>query len=287
MNEIRPERIANKMRMLRADPTYASHCFLLVEGTTDRKFYARFVDDTCQIVVANGKEQVIAVMSVLDSDGFTGAVAIVDADFDPLEDSQPTSENIFQTDTHDLETLLIQSPALDKLLCEYGSEEKLEDKDVRSILLACGKPLGYLRWVSLREPCNLKFDGLRYDRILDKETLAIDTRQLVQTLYDRTEAKDRTCTLTELHTAMQELQSDTHDPWYVCCGHDLVRILSVGLRYLVGSCNATDVAPENLERSLRLAYEPIYFLATRLYQALRDWQQHYPTFTLLKASISG
>jgi hypothetical protein len=260
----------------------------LVEGNSDKKFYTRFVDDTCEIVVAHGKEQVIAVMSLLDSGNFTGAVAIVDADFDPLEDSQPTSEHIFQTDTHDLETMLIQSPALDKLLREYGSEDKLKDKDVRSILLACGKPLGYLRWVSLRESCNLKFEELKYDKILDKETLVIDdTQRLVQTLYDRTPAKDRTCTPATIHTAMQELQSDTHDPWYVSCGHDLVCILSVGLRELFGSCKAQDVIPENLGKSLRLAYEAAYFVATRLYQSLRAWQQQYPTFTLLKASISG
>ncbi len=85
-------------------------------------------------------------MEILNKENFQRILAIVDADFERLE-CLPNVPNLILTDTHDLETMLIQSPALDKVLAEIGSEEKITKfgKDIRSVLLQAGKPIGYLR----------------------------------------------------------------------------------------------------------------------------------------------
>ncbi|WP_310429004.1 DUF4435 domain-containing protein, partial [Chamaesiphon sp. VAR_48_metabat_135_sub] len=119
-----PDRFANEIRQQRS--TFKGS-FLLVEGSTDKVFYERFTDcDRCKLRVVSGKPSskklVIRVLEILDEDNFPGVLGIVDADFDrclsPLLDRSP---NLILTDTHDLETLIIQSPALDKLLLEFGS----------------------------------------------------------------------------------------------------------------------------------------------------------------------
>lgn len=51
----------------------------------------------------------------------------------------------------------------------------------------------------------------------------------------------------------------SHDDWCTGCGHDVIGILSIGLRKAIGSSTAGAVSPDILERSLRLAYERAYF----------------------------
>jgi hypothetical protein len=60
--------------------------FLIVEGYTDSNLFKRFINkDKCQISVADSKSNALQVLSILDGAGFRGTLAIVDADFDLLE----------------------------------------------------------------------------------------------------------------------------------------------------------------------------------------------------------
>ena len=79
-------RLANKIRMLRSQQTSAC---LILEGTTDKKFYQNYGVDSqnCHIEIAGNKENAVQAIAVLDKDNFTGVLAIVDADFDRLEGS--------------------------------------------------------------------------------------------------------------------------------------------------------------------------------------------------------
>ncbi len=89
-------------------------------------------------------------ISTLESNNFSGALAIVDADFDVVGNSTTLSHNLLYTDTHDLETMMIKSPALEKVLSEFGAKDKISvinktGKDARTLLIKCASPLGYLR----------------------------------------------------------------------------------------------------------------------------------------------
>ena len=121
-----PQGIANKIIATRKYPGNASLAFLIVEGETDRRFYMRFIDkNQCQITNAFNKSAALQVLSILEKELFSGSLAIVDADFDVLTGKLPTSQNVLLTDTHDLETMIIQSPAFEKVLDEFGSAEKI------------------------------------------------------------------------------------------------------------------------------------------------------------------
>src|SRR5260370_34329195 len=78
--------IVNKIDSKRKYPGYHFISFLIVEGETDKKFYKTFVDSNkCQITIAEGKDNVREVLSILEKDNFPGILAIADADFDVLE----------------------------------------------------------------------------------------------------------------------------------------------------------------------------------------------------------
>ncbi|HBB34288.1 MAG TPA: hypothetical protein DDZ80_25065 [Cyanobacteria bacterium UBA8803] len=281
------DRDANAIRLQRS--TF-SGTFLLVEGSSDKTFYERFVDKlVCKLISISGKPssklRIVAVLNILENSDFQGVLAIVDADFDHLEVSSHSSPNLLRTDTHDLETMLLNSPALDKVIAECGSEEKIArfGRDVRTALLEAGIPIAYLLWISQLEALNLTFDGIVFSRFIDDQTLQIDEAKLIQEVKNKSQAfmlKSE-----DLQQRLTIQRNDSHDPWQVCCGHDLVEILSLGLRRAIGSARASDVEPNSLERNLRLAYEETYFYKTQIYLSVRLWESSNQPFRVLRSNM--
>jgi Protein of unknown function (DUF4435) len=271
---ITPERIANQIRLRRSN---FSGVFIIVEGSSDKLIYERLVSiEKCEFSIAFNKDNAINALGILDQDNFKGVLAIVDADFSVLEGSVHNSSNLFVTDDHDLEMMLIKSPALEKVLRELGSEDKIFNfgKDVRKTLVESGKIIGYLRWASLKHNLNLKFEDLSFSKFIEQKSLSINTLTLIQVIKNHSQKPalvDK-----EVEKLLNALQNPNHDLWHVCCGHDLICILSIALCKTLGSCNTNDVKPEVLEREFRLAYEESYFFNTQLYTLIQNWQNNHP-----------
>lgn len=275
-----PDSIANEIRMLR---TQWPGAFLLVEGSSDRAFFRRFVDSRwCRVQVLDGKDNVLAVQRILNESSFPGALGVVDADFWVLDGFPLDIENVVATDVHDLEMLLIRSPALDHVLRELGSEPKIDrlrerfKQEVRDLLLTRAVPIGLLRWCASHERLRLNFDGLAFSRFTDRDTLEVNEDRLVEVL--RTRSPGASLSAVQLHSRLAERKKLQPDLYQLCCGHDVTELLSLGLRKLLGSRDARDVAPDALERSLRLAYEVSYFLGTRLAAEIRAWEAANPNY---------
>ena len=88
----------------------------------------------------------------------------------------------------------------------------------------------------------------------------------------------------DLQRSMGESANPDHDLWDVCCGHDLVCILSLGFRKALGSQTQQNVRSELIERSLRLAYETTYIFATQLYKSMRPWEGSNQPFKVFPES---
>lgn len=137
--------VANSVRMVRSQDPRA---FLIVEGETDEVFFERFTDPIrCKVVVAEGRANAIEAFEELQRTRFAGVLVVVDADFNVLNGHLPLPLGLLFTDTHDLETMLIASPAFDKLLRSVGKKNKLrafDDKHgaMREKLLTSAAPLG-------------------------------------------------------------------------------------------------------------------------------------------------
>jgi hypothetical protein len=71
---------------------------------------------------------------------------------------------------------------------------------------------------------------------------------------------------------MDHISKSGHNPLNICCGHDLIFILSFCLRKLWGTNNTNEVSPDIIDKGLRLAYEQMYFSSTQLYKAIEEWQ---------------
>lgn len=279
------DREANAIRLRRSN---FLGTFLLVEGSSDKVFYERFINKIdCQLVSVSGKPssklRVIGVLDILEKSNFQGVLAIVDADFDRLETLSHHSPNLLRTDTHDLETMLLKSFALDKVITEFGSEEKIIqlNRDVREILLKIGISVGYLRWISQYDKLNLTFNGIIFSKFIDEKTMQIDELKLIQEVKNKSQNFSLNDEDLQQRLRLMSQKKNSHDPWQVCCGHDMVEILSLGLRKAIGTNKAADVEPNGLERNLRLAYEEAYFCQTHLYLEIRVWERNNQPFKVL------
>jgi hypothetical protein len=273
--------IANRLRLLRPRDARA---FLLVEGVDESKLYAHFVDRArCRIHIMHGWPNVLGALAILEAERFPGLLALVDADFNTLEGRAPPSRNAIFTDTHDLETMLLASPALDGVLIEYADEDKLAPLDgadgVRKRLLELGSPIGYLRWLNHKEGAWMRFDDLEMLDFIHEGTLEFDRGALMTTLRNRSKAL--VVVEAEVLRRAEALSEPGHDLWHVCCGHDLVRILSVALRKAFGENNDAEIKPARLEKELRLAFSLPHFQATRLWAAIAAWEGANAPYVIL------
>ncbi|MBP0021338.1 MAG: DUF4435 domain-containing protein [Cyanobacteria bacterium SBLK] len=283
---------ANKIRILRS--TF-SGTFLLVEGLSDRLFYKRFIEQsTCQIVTISGKpsskQKVIAVLRIFEAENFRQILAIVDADFDRILPPSYNSPNLLRTDTRDLETLLLRSPALDKIVTEFVSEEKMAQfqDNLRTKLLEAGKLMGYLRLISEEETLNLKFDNLTFSKFVNEQTMKIDESKLIKAIQEK--STEYSLQKEEFQQKLKDKQKNNYDLWQLCCGHDLIAILSVGLRKVLRKVNESKVSreeikPDSLERILRLAYEVRFFQDTQLYTDIQEWENINSPLQVLQHEI--
>jgi len=231
--------------------------------------------EPCDVTLAKGKDVSLAVIAELERQNFPALFALVDSDFDRLNGLSPPSQNVIWGDCHDLETMLIRSEALDKLLQELGSEAKLKAfvhrfGSVRDALLRAAVSIGHLRLYSSQESLNLQFKGLKYNKCLDPATLSVDVDQLITEVKNTTQRQDLDSAT--LRDGMREIERKGHDAWELCNGHDLVAVLGLGLRGILGSRSARDVTSDVLGRYLRLAYENSAFGTIDTYRQIQDWE---------------
>ena len=266
--------------------TQFSGSFLIVEGRDDRLFMVRFIAlETCEIRVAYGKQNVSDAIGILEGDQYDGVLGMIDADFDRIEGTPSRSQNVVMPECHDLFTMLVSSPALARVVREFGSPEKLDrlGKTALEALTEVALPIGYLRLHSQREGLNLRFRDLNYSRWIGLTSFQADTARLIEIVKSRSQKHD--VSTDTIAKANADLHDADYDPCEVCVGADLVEALSIGLRRALGSRRAANVRVDYLKSGLRLAYSDTEFRASTLMRDIEHWQLQSPDFQVLRSGI--
>ena len=273
---------------------------LIVEGRSDLTTYKHlFGQESCRIIPSYSKDKAIQILEILSvSKCLPGVLGIVDADFSRLEGEESRNPNLFETDCHDLEMMILKSPALEKLLDWHGSNRKREafaeslGKPIREVLFGIGYPIGCLRWISQKKSLSLKFecrDGKNEDirekifgKFIDYKSLTIDIDLMIVKIRDRSGRED--LAVGPLRSSIDTLVDAGHDSWDVCCGHDLACILHFALRKVLGSHDANEFKSRMIEAFLSGAYELRYFYDTKLYESLREWERDNTPFRIFSTT---
>lgn len=94
---------------------------LLVEGDDDETFYSKYLDtDHVYIYGMNGCEHFVKILDELDH-RYPGKLAVIkDADFDHLNSITYSHTNLFLTDQHDYEMMIVSPDRVIAIATDYG-----------------------------------------------------------------------------------------------------------------------------------------------------------------------
>lgn len=265
---------SDKMTELRLDmrhPKSKGIVFVLLEGNSDVRLYRKlFRQDTCKIEeVPGGKIKLGEILSEL-SNAFKLIIGIRDADFLFLENKTSPLPNLFLTDYHDLEIMLIASDtAFSALVHEFVPIHKQEEHSLLKMkFLKAIRFLSYLRWYNEINNCELNFKGLNLGNIFDKNTFTIDKVLLldkIRRLSSHAEIKGNADVLSDI----EDIEDEQHDLLQLSNGHDLMKIMS----YYFSSLNKKGINDTDLSSLLRVAFSLEDFRSTQLYEDTYQWAE--------------
>ena len=262
-----PGTLVAEIKMLRMSHDGA---FLLVEGKDDVRFWNPRRHANCELVDGEGKPNVIGAIRRVDAARFAGALGIVDDDCDILTGARFETGNLLYTDAHDLECLLCRSSALDRVLAEHGDSEKIRrfekaGVDVRNALLERALVLGRLRLAAhlARPAIDL---GIKVRQLMNQNTWAVEANDEALIRRAVPDSPQDALAITNRLAQLPEA-----DPWYVARGHDMVEILRIGLRRVLGNLPA-HIGTADIARLLRAGMTPEDLRQTGLWADLSAWQ---------------
>jgi hypothetical protein len=297
--------IATRVRQLRSEHNRAYQrpiTIVIVEGDIDSLFYQSLFDIShCHIEPAYRKNNAIRALGILKHDNFQGVIAIVDDDFDKLNGTVIQENNLVATDAHDLENLIIASNALDKMLLFVLPTEKRRFHsnfvgELRKKMILLCLPLGYLRWLLYNQNPPIDFSQINFRNFIDKRNMRINIPLAVKEVL----SKNHDCKKSEgdIYSELQNVVATRKDDWwYVCQGHDLVKILCLILprilyTYAPNTKEERDVFfnglipiignEANITKHLAMCYEKVDFEKTSMHAQIRRWENKNQPYLVLQ-----
>lgn len=302
---LKPSTIANEARMKRGPTerrTGKKLAIVIVEGCADQLLYTTILDITkCLVITAYGKNNAIQALQILLTENTPGVMGLVDDDFDSLEERNLRSANLAVSDTHDLETLLFVASSMDKLLNTLLLPEKREYlfvlcENVRKKIIELGSPIGYIRWLFQKENVLIDFRNVSFRAFIDPRRLTVDVDACVGEILSRNGG----CRISkqDIQKRLPELIKSAPNPWSLCRGHDLVKILLLILPQLLSS-----YAPSNkdearvyfeqiqqkiptearLTEQLIMCYEQDEFRKTNIYKDIKQWENRNSPYQMARS----
>jgi Protein of unknown function (DUF4435) len=277
-----PERIANAIMQ---DTSFHGH-YLLVEGNKDYKLYKKFVNKGIKIKEAWGCENLKRVLDILDEREFYRKIGIVDADFSSILQIELKAKDLFVTDYHDIEVMLIKSSALYSIINTFCLRERVEEfcpeEQIYEKIMNLGKEIGLLKLANKVFNLGLVFkperpegNQLKYkDFISERDLSFIGKEEMIQTAINySTNRGTKISGKDEIKEKMSLLAQKEYNLEHLVNGHDLTNILFILIKKVLKSRNRMLFDFNSIEDSLILAYEANEFITTQLYFDLYNWSR--------------
>lgn len=269
--------------------SYSHTMHLLVEGNTDLKLFQSLIQNPIDvnIIDACGSDTVIASIALasnarLQNPKIAPILGVIDRDYHHPIGRLNSSPDLIITDLRDVECMMIDSPALDAVLTELGSAQKLlargGRKQVKETILSACRSLAHLRYLSAVRNMNICFQKIDLEKFVDRRTMTADDAKLVAHLSGLQAIDCPRPTSKTLEEAKVACAAAEHPPGIkyftnellLIRGHDLMAAVALGLRSLWGSLSAGEANVESIERHFRLAFRA-HFHLTSMCSSLLAW----------------
>lgn len=254
------------IRQARRHPTGKNYLWILVEGTTDQKLYTKLIDGkNTKIEIAHGGVEKLRTALIILTEETNQVLGIRDADFLHLDRKAETINNLFVTDAHDSEMMMLSCDKVcEALVVEYLPSKRNNFSEFRSKILLSLSFLGGIRWINNTENLELNFKG-GLVKFYDVTSLELNQSDCIKEIEKCSPNKKRSIQLTEVEAKI----SNISDHYNLCCGHDFENAFALH----VSKATKTSINNKDVGTSLRLAYRKEDFSLTKLYESLKNWEQ--------------
>ncbi len=258
----------NELNLDIRHPNSRGKVFVILEGESDVKLYRKlFHEDNCKVERIPGAKIKVeeCVQTLIPT--YSLIIGIRDADFTHLNQNPYNKVNVFLTDFHDMEMMLVSTDKLfSSLLFDHTNLTKDQHSVIRNNLLSVIEPIGYLKWLNELEELGLNFEP-GFNDLLSFASWSINFDSYISRVLGKSlnpKITDRTVILQKIEV----LKSKTPDIYQLCNGHDFFKAL---LQYINLQHNATKVNSENIASACRMVYNETYYQTTELYQNTKQW----------------
>jgi len=185
--------------------------WILVEGETDQRLYAKLIDGSNTRVErvycgkneeGGGLEPLRHAMSILRQET-DRVIGIRDADFLHLNKQQETIDCLFLTDFHDAELMMLScDTTFESVVSEYLKSRRVDFDVLRRQILDSIAFLGVIRWLNDSESLELNFKGIGFAVFSDSDSLCLDKHRCIQEIENRSPNKKRVIQISEIDSKL-------------------------------------------------------------------------------------
>lgn len=260
----------NELRLDFTHPNTKNKVFILFEGDTDVRLYRKLYPQANLKIefLPNGKlflEKGLQELSPL----FKQIIGIRDADFAHLENQKPSLANLFFTDYHDTEMLMVASNAtFSAILHEFCSLSQVEHEKIRQKLLEALRFISYFRWYNELNNLEFSFENVGLGDVFEPKTFTINNKKCIEEVIQKSKnAKIRD--INTISTEIEKLVNENHDNFQLCNGHDFIKILVLFLnnREVIEK----GVNEKRISSQFRSSYHFSEYQQTKLHSQIKNW----------------
>ena len=251
--------------MFLRNPINAGKMLIAVEGDDDKRLYEKlFHSNRVIIVPLYGCLQFENIHNYLNPSSFHSKFfSIKDADFDVLNSIPSPHDNLFLTDGHDMEMMILSESKLKEILPEYNLNSSLSSPLIQNSFSDL-ENISYIKWKNSRKSNDQI--GIKFKKYPLINNLGKSVKEILIILYAH---PDNTDAHVIAENDVLQLKSDNPNPnpFHLHRGHDVCRTLSVKIKALTQK----NMKKTDLLYRLQDHYSSIDFKETGLFQAIKDY----------------
>ena len=260
-----PQSYVTRFDMLLGHPIYKKKILVIVEGDDDKKVYGRMFDkEVVDVRSIGGCNNFNDILTQLNPKYYPRLAVIKDADFEHIVGYEYTFPNLFRTDSHDVETMMMTDAFYEVFKMEYlkGKEsELLKLMKVHDELL----PLSWLKLACKDLGKNINFGAFSL-YMFYKGNTDVDVDECRNVLN----RKPENATIgvpTDSEIARIKSKYGEVDKSQLNNGHDICD----GFAYKNKALGYKEISIDSLEKVLRTAFTMMQFEKTKLYAEMSAW----------------
>ncbi len=258
----------NELRLDISHPNSKGQVFIFVEGDSDIRLFRKLFNlNNCNVEhIPGGKVKLGECVETLLKI-YPLIIAIRDADFLNINKILYTKPNVFITDYHDIEMLMVfETIVFETIIIEYTNIPKEKIINTRENIIKSIEQISLLKWLNEIENLEFKFEAGFQDLIsFSKEEIDFNN------YFKRIISKSPNFKINDIQVILNkinQLKKQNQDSFQLCNGHDFMKAMSTFIKEHGVTVNIND---ETLASAFRMVYSIEHFKKTNIYQSTKNW----------------